>query len=238
MINCLLLSAGYGSRLKPLTNKNPKCLIKVKNQPILSHWIHFLKKNNVNNILVNTHYFHNKVEKFINDYNLQDIVTLSFEQNLLGTGGSILKNKLFFKNKSFFVAHVDNYTVFNLKDFIKFHKQRPPDIIGTMMVFRVCSTKEYGIIKKSQQNILINFFEKQDNIEGTLANAAIYIFEPEIINILTNIGEKYIDISLDLIPQLLNKVQIYENKNFCIDIGTLNGLQRANKIKLKDIKSG
>lgn len=62
MIRCLLLSAGIGSRLKPITLKIPKCLVPVKNKPILSHWIDFLKKNGVSEILVNTHYLHKIVE--------------------------------------------------------------------------------------------------------------------------------------------------------------------------------
>ena len=79
-MNAILLSAGYGSRLRPLTLERPKCLIKIKNREILSIWINKLHKINVKKILVNTHYLHKKVENFINKQKYKDI-TLSMKKN-------------------------------------------------------------------------------------------------------------------------------------------------------------
>ena len=158
MIRCFLLSAGIGSRLRPITLKIPKCLVKVKNKPILSHWIDFLRESGVNDILINTHYLHKIIEKFIKSNNYCNITELSYEKNLVGTAGSIIKNSSFFKNEKFLVAHVDNYTSFNLKDFLNFHNNRSKGIIGTMMVFNVKKTEMFGIVEKSNKNILTNFF--------------------------------------------------------------------------------
>ena len=84
----------------------------------------------------------------------------------LGTAGSILKNSNFFKNEKFLVAHADNYTSFDLKDFLNYHNNRAKGIIGTMMVFKVKKTEMFGIVKKSNENIMTNFYEKKKRKNG------------------------------------------------------------------------
>ena len=169
-----------------------------------------------------------KVEECIRVNHFLDFVDLVHEKQLLGTAKTIAQNSIFLEKASFFVAHVDNYTTFNFKDFLNFHNNRSKDIIGTMMTFKVNKPELYGIVEQSNNNILTNFLRKKE-IKSKLANAAIYIFEPEVISIIKKIKKKKIDISLDLIPRLINKIQLYENKEFVIDIGTKKGLDLANK---------
>ena len=89
----------------------------------------------------------------------------------------------------------------------------------TMLAFRTNQPQNCGIIEKNQKNILLNFHEKSTKIKGNLANGAVYILTPELIQFL--IKNNYSDFSTEVIPDLLGKINVYETKNNYIDIGTI-----------------
>ena len=116
-MKALLLSAGYGSRLKPYTNKSPKCLIEINNRPLLDYWLHALFSSGIKEILINTHYLSQKVEKFVKSSKFSNKIKLVREKKLLGTAGTIRQNIDFFENSDFFVAHSDNLCICDFKAF-------------------------------------------------------------------------------------------------------------------------
>ena len=92
-ISALLLAAGYGTRLRPLTIDNPKCLIYVNDKPILEEWIIKLEEINAQKVLVNTHYFSEQIEDFLTNYQSDSMkITTSYEKKLLGTAGTLMDN--------------------------------------------------------------------------------------------------------------------------------------------------
>ena len=93
----LLLAAGLGTRLKPITKNIPKCLVRVGNEPILGIWLNNLSKAGCESVLINTHYFSNQVEDYLKkkEFGNMQIVT-SYESSLLGTAGTLIKNSDFF----------------------------------------------------------------------------------------------------------------------------------------------
>ena len=86
----ILLSAGFGHRLRPLTNKTPKCLVRIKSVPLLKIWIDRLSEQGLGPFLVNTHYLKDQVEMLVDSLN--DEVTLKYEEKLLGTAGTLISN--------------------------------------------------------------------------------------------------------------------------------------------------
>ena len=94
-LKALLLSAGYGTRLKPLTNDWPKCLMPIGGIPLLEYWLYFLNKVNVKDVLINTHYLSEKVQNFLKRSHLEWVKTI-YEPKLLGTAGTLIKNYNFF----------------------------------------------------------------------------------------------------------------------------------------------
>ena len=92
-MNALLLSAGYGKRLGPLTKNTPKCLLQIKNTNLLEHWIDKLKKAKVNKILINTHFKHELIKKFIIKKKAQKFVKLVHEKRILGTARTLCQEK-------------------------------------------------------------------------------------------------------------------------------------------------
>ena len=214
----LLLAAGYGTRLRPLTLKTPKCLVPIKGIPLLTLWIN--KINNVfkTEIYVNTHYLANEVEKYLKQNHPK--VNILYEKKLLGTAGTIFNSKSIFKNDDLLIIHADNYSEDNLQNFKEILFECKKKNIPLLMAFKTNHPKECGILSVDKNNILNEFIEKPDRPKGNLANCGVYYFPKKIINNILNKNNYLIDLSTELIPKLINYAQVYITNDLYIDIGT------------------
>lgn len=227
-IKALLLAAGFGTRLRPLTNKIPKCLIKINNQPILARWLNKLNEIGCKSCIVNTHYLSKKVNKFIKSIHYENMeINLIYEENLLGTAGTLLKNLSFFKGKIGILLYVDNVTDFNLNELLEAHKNRNKNCILTMLTFNSKKPQFCGIVEKNKDNVMIDFFEKIKDPPNNCANGAIFIFEDDFINWIEKIPAKITDFSIDILPRLKKRVQTYHTNKVYLDIGTPESLKEA-----------
>ena len=228
-MKALLLAAGLGTRLKPLTDIWPKCLMPINGRPLLEYWLSILKKSNINDVLVNTHHFSDYVDDFLKQPHIKGWVYSVYEKNLLGTAGTIRNNAAFFKNDTILLAHADNRTCCHFADFYYYHHYcRPKGTCMTMMTFTCPNPTACGIVELNEDGVVIGFHEKVKNPPGKLANAAVYLIEPEIIEwIVDNHNVK--DFSIGVLPEFLGKIATWENKNIHRDIGTIEMLREAQK---------
>tara|TARA_Y100000991_G_scaffold200796_1_gene173376 strand:+ start:133 stop:855 length:723 start_codon:yes stop_codon:yes gene_type:complete len=231
----LLLAAGLGTRLKPLTNDIPKCLVRLGNEPILGIWLKNLSKAGCESVLINTHYLSNQVEDYLKkkDFGNMQIIT-SYEPKLLGTAGTLIKNANFFLGGNSMFIHADNFTKTNLQAFMHFHVKNtvPKKKLLTMMTFKTDNPKSCGIVKVNNEGIVEKFYEKEDGENGEIANAAVYCFDDNLIKYLLSENKKFYDFSTDVIPNILGKIQTYHTNSTFIDIGTLESLKKArNELK-------
>ena len=235
-IRALLLSAGLGTRLRPLTLKIPKCLVEINNKPILEYWIEKLEKISVNQIIVNTHYLSHKVDLFLEKQKRKDINILNFyEDKLLGTAGTLIANYEFFSDSLGILIHADNFTNMDLKDLIESHRNRPKNCLLTMLTFDTSNPESCGIVEVDSNNIVQKFYEKQANPPSNIANAAVYLFEEDFMEWLITNYPQATDFSLDVLPNLLGKIYTFHTKMSYIDIGTQESLDKARKIA-KELK--
>ena len=225
-MNVLLLSAGYGERLKPITLNTPKCLIKVKNKPMLKFWIEKISALNVENIYINTHYLHKEVDNYIKKNNF-NVISL-YESFLLGTGGTIINNLKRFVNEDLLVIHCDNFTRDNLKNFVKAHINRPKNCKISLYSFITDKPENCGILEIKNQ-LVTCIYEKQKLSKGNIANGAIYIFSKQAISEIKNEIFNAKDIVLDILPFFYNKIYAYRSNQDLIDIGTHENLNKANQ---------
>ena len=188
-VRALLLSAGMGTRLRPLTLTTPKCLVPIHGVPLLDHWLALLLNGGIERTLINTHYLPEAVHQHIRQSPWKDRVDLVHEPELLGTGGTVLVNRDYFGSGAFLLAHSDNLTWFDTSAFIARHQARPPQALITMMTFNTDAPQSCGIVEQDADGIVIGFHEKVANPPGTLANGAVYIFEPAIIEFIERIGK-------------------------------------------------
>lgn len=225
-MKAFLLAAGLGTRLRPLTNTIPKCLVPIAGKPLLQWWFELLEFHNVDEVLINLHYFSDKVRDFAESYKGKLKVRLFFEETLLGSAGTLAANKEFVKDeKSFFVLYADNLTNFNLSEFAKFHESK--NVPFSMALFRASNPSACGIASLNENGIIVEFIEKPKEPKSDLANAGIYIATPEILELIPQLD--LVDIGFHLLPQLQGKMAGLEIKDYLIDIGTLESLARAEK---------
>ena len=218
----LLLSAGFGTRLRPLTAKIPKCLLKVGNKTILERWINSLELIGCESAIVNTHYLSNQVEDFVkeNYKNWAIDLKIKYEKKLLGTAGTLIKNRKFFKDATCLMLHTDNATKFNLRPMLEAHKKRNKDSLITMLTFTTDSPENCGIVNVDKYGIVTSFEEKVKNPNGNKANGAIYLFDNELFDFINNFESMPVDFSIDVIPKLIGRITTYHTEERFIDIGT------------------
>ena len=226
-MRAVLLAAGLGTRLRPLTEKMPKCLVPIHGQPLLAYWLDLLGTAGIEAVLVNTHYLPEQVRSFVRGSPWRSRVTLVHEAALLGTGGTILANRSFLGNGAFLVAHADNLTRFDVAAFIARHRTRPSGALITMMTFRTDAPQTCGIVEQDTRGVVTAFHEKVPNPPGDEANAAVYIFEPAVLEFLALLGRPVIDLSTEVIPHFLGRICTYPNRGYHRDIGNLESLRRA-----------
>ena len=227
----LLLSAGLGTRLRPLTLKTPKCLVKIGNKPILEYWIDKLENVSVDQVIVNTHYLSYKVDLFLEKQNRKDMKILNvYEEQLLGTAGTLISNYKFFSNSLGILIHADNFTNMDLKDLIESHRNRPPDCLLTMLTFNTSNPESCGIVEVDSNNVVQKFHEKKTNPPGNIANAAVYLFEEDFLEWLIINYPQATDFSTHVLPNLLGRIYTFHTKMTYIDIGTNQSLDKARAL--------
>ena len=224
----LILAAGFGTRLGKLTEGTPKALIRVGNKPILDHSIRKLIDVGITEIMINTHFLAEQVEYFFSTKDYPAKITRVFEPELLGTAGTIKANLDFFGTSDFLVMHADNYFTSGLGSLVDAHTNRSANTEMTMATFSTKSPELCGTVITDSAGIVVDFFEKSKDSTSLKANSAIYIFSQLAKERILNLTKDENDISLNLIPKMLGRIQSHHLQGDFIDIGTPSGLQAAN----------
>ena len=227
-MRALLLAAGFGTRLRPLTETIPKCLVPVQCKPLMAYWLDLLFSAGFDRALVNTHYLPEVVRAFVANGPWVSRVDLVHEDPILGTGGTVLANAAWFEGQPFLVAHADNLTVFDVRGFVARHANRPPGCEITMMTFDTDVPQTCGIVEE-RGGLVVAFHEKVTNPPGTRANAAVYIFEPEVIAFMATLNKAVIDLSTEVLPHYLGRMCTFHNDQYHRDIGNLESLALAEQ---------
>ncbi len=225
-MRALLLAAGLGTRLRPLTDTTPKCLVPIKGKPLLDIWCEALLTAGVTKLLINLHYKSEQVQQHVDSSKLSEFVETIYEPSLLGTGGTLLANREFFANQDGILLHADNYCEANISKLISAHEARPNNCDLTMLAFRTSTPETCGILEVTENKILQKMYEKSLDDHGNLANAAFYILSKKLISELKN----ETDFSNEVIPKYFGKTLVVETSETFIDIGTPESYAHAQKV--------
>ena len=235
-MKALLLAAGLGTRLRPVTNRTPKCLVPINAKPLLEYWLENLAQAGVDEFLINTSYLCEQVEEFVSTCKYKDMITLVHEKELLNTGGTVSANSDFFGGKAFMLVHADNLSFCDFKAFLNSHVNRPNGCEITMMTFKTDNPSSCGIVELDEFGVVQKFYEKVKNPICDLANGAVYICEPSVIEFIKSLGKKEVDFSLDVLPNFMGKINTFLNDVYHRDIGTVESYALAQvEIKLNFI---
>lgn len=236
-MKAFLLAAGKGTRLKPLTDTMPKCLVPICGKPLLLLWIERLEQWGVREVLINTHHLAGQVEDFIGRIaaGVDIHITLVHEEKLLGSGGTVWTNKGFVDGeRDFIIAYADNLTNLDIRDMTDRHiKSRPMGCDLTMGLIRVSNPSSCGIAQMDVDGKITAFVEKPENPPDNLANAGIYIASRDIFKYFPEPAARQEDDVLDfgyhVLPRLTNRMYGFEIKAYLRDIGTMASYTRANR---------
>ena len=161
-VRALLLAAGLGTRLRPLTDHWPKCLMPIGERPLLEYWLETLWQSGIREVLVNLHYLSTVVEEFLARPRFQSWVHSVKETELLGTAGTLRAHADFFKTQYDIAAvHADNWCQCHFTDFLEFHQRRRPK--GTCADdddLRYGVPQSCGIVETDDEGVVQAFYEK------------------------------------------------------------------------------
>lgn len=232
-IKALILAAGIGSRLRPITIDTPKCLIPIKGVPLLNYWLEDLNSTNVNQVFINTHWLAKKVEEHLALLSPKHfLINTMFEESLLGSAGSVAKMAPFLKkNDHLLVIYADNFTTFRVNNLINFHLKNSEDI--TVGAFRTANPSNCGIIEIDSSNRGLSFIEKPEAPLSNLAACGLYIFNYSSILKIQDIvkefeGQHPVDLGNHVMPKLIKNSKIYVIDEIFLDIGSHKTLLDLN----------
>lgn len=226
-MRALLLAAGIGSRLRPLTNTMPKCLVPVRGKPLLQYWCELLFSAGFERILINTHWLSDQVTDFVQRSPWRDQIDIVYEPELLGTGGTVKKNRDYFAGSDFLLAHADNLTDFDVAGFIGAHNRRPSSCVMTMLAFETDDPRSCGILELDEHGIVQAFHEKVPNPPGNLANGAVYVLTQDVVDRVSALEGPFIDLSTEIIPDLVQRIYAVKTNCYHRDIGNVASLKQA-----------
>ena len=219
-MKAILLAAGLGNRLSPLTNEIPKCLVQINSKPLLQYWIDLFEFHKIEKILINLHHFPDKVKEYISDYKGNIEIKHVFEKELLGSLGTVLQNQWFYENEScFLVCYADNLTNIDLSEIIKYHSSHNQPI--TMGLFHTNRPEQCGIAVVNNEMLITDFIEKPKEPTSNLASAGIFVIEPQLFHSFSfKEDNSTLDFGYDLLPLLVNQMKGFFIENVLVDVGT------------------
>jgi mannose-1-phosphate guanylyltransferase len=223
-MKAFLLAAGLGTRLRPITDSTPKCLLSVGGRPMLDIWLDALAKAGVSDVLLNAHHLADQVEAHVAARVGAPAVRLVVEPELLGSAGTLRANRNFVIGEDMFLAiNADNLTDFDLGLLIDAH--RAGNAVATLALFRAPDPTKVGVVEVND-GLVVSFEEKPARPRGDLANAGMYAFAPAVIDEI--VGPDPQDIGFHLLPALVGRARaVALNGSYFIDIGTPEALRRA-----------
>lgn len=233
----MILAAGEGTRLRPLTLETPKPLLPVGDIPVVIRQLQWLKSHGVGTIAINLYHIGEKIEAELGDGSRFGMkIYYSNEETLLGTAGGLKRMETIF-DSTFFIAYGDILTDLSLTEMAAFHREK--NALVTIALFETQTPWEVGVVELEEDGRVISFTEKppRGTEKGNLSNGGIYVAEPDIFNYIPESG--YSDFGFDIFPKLLTenrKMYGYTLKpdDYLIDIGTLGKYRKAND----DMKAG
>jgi mannose-1-phosphate guanylyltransferase len=227
-MKAFLLAAGHGTRLRPLTDSLPKCLVPIRGVPLLQIWLDLCRRNGIDQLLINVHAHSEAVCKFVREFSREDLEIVVFEEKvLLGSAGTLLANRRWLDtDPAFWVFYADVLTTANLATLREVH-ERNDDHLATLGVYEVPDPQRCGIVTLDKEGIVREFVEKPKNPSGGLAFSGLMIARREILDLIADEG--LTDIGFHVLPKLIGRMSAVPITDYLLDIGTMENYRHAQE---------
>ena len=223
-MKAFLLAAGQGTRLRPITDTVPKCLVPIRGVPMLQVWMEICRDTGIDEVMVNLHTHADVVRSWLKNNRNGVRVRLAEESTLLGSAGTVLANRDWLAGESrFWIFYADVLTNANLIRMMEFHLARQP--AATLGLYQVPDPSRCGIVSFDEQMVIREFVEKPAQPKSRWAFSGVMIGTPELLN---QISSNYpVDLGFHVLPRLVGQMLAYPISDYLLDIGTLENYQAA-----------
>lgn len=223
-MKAFLLAAGNGTRLRPLTDRVPKCLLPIQGVPMLEIWLALCRRAGITEVLLNMHAHAPAVHAYLAQHRNGPQVKVFDEPELLGSGGTLAANRDWVAaEECFWVLYADVLTNVDLTAMLDFH--RAHKVAATIGVYRVPDPSRCGIVTLDAQARVTGFVEKPANPSSNLAFSGILVATPELLESIPD--ERPIDLGGGVLERLAGRMAAYEGNGYTLDIGTPANYEHA-----------
>ncbi|MBI3978994.1 MAG: nucleotidyltransferase family protein [Chloroflexi bacterium] len=227
-MKALVLAAGEGTRLRPLTLDRPKPMVPIGGRPLLEYAVRLLKAHGVEQIAVNLHYQPEAICSYLGDGGHWGVqITYSLEHPILGTAGAARRLDGFL-DETFLVFYGDVLTDLDLTALVRFHRMR--GVVGTLALHRLEDPTGKGVVDLDADGLVRRFVEKPAPGEsvGALVSAGVYVLEPAILGLIP--PETFFDFGRDLFPMLVERgyrLAGWLHEGYLVDVGSVESYAQA-----------
>jgi D,D-heptose 1,7-bisphosphate phosphatase len=224
----MILAAGLGTRLRPLTDTVPKCLVTIGGRPLLGYWVDRLSEAGVRKARVNTHAHAEQVRAYIDRHNADGRLHLaeSFEPELLGSAGTIAANADLAEGAAeIIIVYADNFSDVDLQQLLAFHRAHGDPL--TMLLFRAPDPRACGIAELDEAGRVVSFVEKPREPRSNLANAGVYVVSADAYREMA--AMRAFDLGFEVLPRFVGRMRGWTWDGYHLDIGTHEALEKARR---------
>jgi mannose-1-phosphate guanylyltransferase len=223
-MKAFLLAAGNGTRLRPITDNIPKCLVPIRGVPMLQIWMEICRDAGIDEVMVNLHTHADVVRTWLKNNRNSNRVRLAEEPTLLGSAGTVLANHDWVASETcFWILYADVLTNASLTRMLEFHLARRP--AATLGLYQVPDPSRCGVVSFDEHMIIQEFVEKPAHPTSRWAFSGVMIGTPELLN---QIPSRYpVDLGFDVLPRLVGQMLAYPISDYLRDIGTMENYRAA-----------
>jgi mannose-1-phosphate guanylyltransferase len=228
-MKAMVMAAGLGTRLRPLTDFLPKPMMPVANRPVLHHLLNLLRRHDVREIGVNLHVFPEMIKSYFGDGSALDMsIEWSYEKELLGTAGGTKKLEHFWRGEPILITSGDGLHDVDVTALLGHHRRMGG--LATLTVKPVSDPSAYGVVILDRDTRVRGFQEKprREEARSDLANCGIYVIQPELLERIP--GDTFVDFGEDLWPMLVaanEEIYAYTTMAYWNDVGDLDELRNT-----------
>ncbi len=225
-MKAFLLAAGHGTRLRPLTDRIPKCLVPIRGVPLLAIWLQRCAGLGIDEVLINLHTHAASVRDFLRQNSDGLRIRVVEESRLLGSAGTLRDNRDWIGSDDlFWVFYADVLNRADLDGMLRLHRQRRP--AATLGVYEVPDPRRCGIVRTNEDGVIEQFIEKPTNPVGNLAFSGLMIGTPEMLSVIPD--DTPADIGFHVLPRLTGRMLAFPIRDYLVDIGTMENYQWAQR---------
>jgi mannose-1-phosphate guanylyltransferase len=223
-MKAFLLAGGHGTRLRPITDSIPKCLVPIRGRPLLDIWLNLCARSGITEVLINLHAHSQEIERHLQQKDSPVSVRLIHEEQLLGSAGTLAANRAWIgSDPAFWILYSDVLTNMDLRRMTEFHRAHQG--IATLGLYQVPDPSRCGVAVTDREGVIIGFEEKPQTPRSNWVFSGLMVAGPGIFDLIPPCIPA--DIGFHLLPHLLGKTYGYPIADYLLDIGTVSNYEKA-----------